>query len=384
MSNEVEVAIVGGGLAGATLAAVLTRAAIRVTLFDPHETYRPDFRAEKLTAAQLAILARLGLDAPVRAQATDLDELWIARAGKVVERRRNHEVGLDYAALVNALRARVPAESRQMARVVRIEASREQQKVHLGSGEEVTARLVVLATGLGQALLGDLGVRRHEHTREASLAIGFDLECAASRVAPLTYYGETPGDRSAYLTVFPIGERIRANLFVYRTRDEAWSRAFRSEPDATLDALMPGLRKILGDYRIAGSPVLRPIHLYETTGCERDGIVLVGDAFATTCPTGGTGIGKVLTDVETLAALVPTWLATAGMGRDKIAAYYAHPAKQASDRAARTQTAYARDLALNASLAWVARRRFRYHAQQVRDRVRRLFKDPEGLSSLPR
>lgn len=383
MSNEVEVAIVGGGLAGATLAAVLGRRGMRVALLDQHDLYRPDFRAEKLTAAQLASLARLDLDAPVRAQATELDELWIARAGRVVERRPNHEVGIDYAALVNTLRDHVPAECRRTARVARIEASREHQKVHLASGEQVTARLVVLATGLGQALFGELGLMRRDLAREASLAIGFDLDCASARVPPLTYYGETPGDRSAYLTVFPIGDRIRANLFVYRSRDEAWSRTFRAEPGPTLDTLMPGLRTIIGDYRVAGPPVLRPIHLYETTGCEREGIVLVGDAFATTCPTGGTGIGKVLTDVETLAALVPSWLATPGMGREKIAAFYAHPAKQNSDREARVQTAYARDLALNASAAWAARRLLRFHVQRMRDRLRRTFGQSRELSSLP-
>ena len=188
-----------------------------------------------------------------------------------------------------------------------IAASATLQRVRLGTGETIEARLVVAATGLGRALLNDLGIRRVEISRRASLAIGFDLALASNskELRPLTYYGESFGDRSAYITVFPIAGRARANLFVYRDRDEPWSQAFRERPDEHLVACMPGLEAILGAFTVVGAPVLRPIHLYESKGHQRDGAVLIGDAFATTCPTGGTGIDKVLTDIERLAALIP-------------------------------------------------------------------------------
>ena len=58
------------------------------------------------------------------------------------------------------------------------------------------------------------------------------------------------------------------------------------------------------------------------------GVVLVGDAFATSCPAAGTGTGKVFTDVERLCNVhIPRWLATPGMGADKIAAFYDDPVK---------------------------------------------------------
>ena len=44
-----DIAIIGGGLAGSTAAAMLGRAGISAVLIDPHETYPADFRVEKLS-----------------------------------------------------------------------------------------------------------------------------------------------------------------------------------------------------------------------------------------------------------------------------------------------------------------------------------------------
>jgi 2-polyprenyl-6-methoxyphenol hydroxylase-like FAD-dependent oxidoreductase len=41
-----DVAIIGGGLAGSTAAAMLGRASIATVLIDPHPTYPFDFRVE--------------------------------------------------------------------------------------------------------------------------------------------------------------------------------------------------------------------------------------------------------------------------------------------------------------------------------------------------
>ena len=43
-----DIAIIGGGLAGSTAAAMLGRAGIPAVLIDPHTVYPPDFRCEKL------------------------------------------------------------------------------------------------------------------------------------------------------------------------------------------------------------------------------------------------------------------------------------------------------------------------------------------------
>ena len=54
-----------------------------------------------------------------------------------------------------------------------------------------------------------------------------------------------------------------------------------------------------------------------------EGVVLVGDAFCTSCPAGGTGVRKALLDVERLCNVhIPHWLATPGMGIQKVTAFY--------------------------------------------------------------
>ena len=74
----------------------------------------------------------------------------------------------------------------------------------------------------------------------------------------------------------------------------------RKSPVETLFATLPGLKAFTGDIAIDGPVKIRPADLYVTTGIDRPGVVLVGDAYSTSCPSAGTGTGKVFTDVERL------------------------------------------------------------------------------------
>ena len=125
---------------------------------------------------------------------------------------------------------------------------------------------------------------------------------------------------------------MRANLMVYREMDDPWLRQLRQAPEQTLLAMMPGLRRITGEFKVTGQIKIRPADLYVSEGHRQPGIVLVGDAFATSCPAAGTGTDKVFTDVERLCNVyIPDWLATDGMDADKIAAFYDDPVKTACD-----------------------------------------------------
>ena len=59
--RETEIAIVGAGLAGSLAATMLGRAGRDVTLIDPFDTCRPDFRAEKLEAPHVEALRKAGV-----------------------------------------------------------------------------------------------------------------------------------------------------------------------------------------------------------------------------------------------------------------------------------------------------------------------------------
>jgi hypothetical protein len=50
--------------------------------------------------------------------------------------------------------------------------------------------------------------------------------------------------------LFPIGNRMRANLFVYRPFDDPWFQQLRRAPVETLNAALPRLRRITGNFEI--------------------------------------------------------------------------------------------------------------------------------------
>ena len=166
---------------------------------------------------------------------------------------------------------------------------------------------------------------------------------------------------------------MRANLCVYREMDDLWLREFRAAPRESLMALMPGLTKITGAFEVPGPVQIRPADLYVTTGVVRPGVVLVGDAFATSCPAAGTGTGKVFTDVERLCNVhVPRWFATPGMGADKIAAFYDDAVKRDYDALSAGKAFHLRSLTVEPGLTWAARRFLRFAARLAIGTVRAL------------
>ncbi|MFD0938259.1 FAD-dependent monooxygenase, partial [Methylobacterium trifolii] len=354
-----DVVVIGAGLAGTCLAGILVRAGRSVALVDAHAVHGHDFRAEKYGAAQMALFEKLGFGPALRSFTTPTREVEVVRFGRLAHRERSDEYGVAYPDLVNGLRADLPEGLLTVGRVADLDFGPAIQAVTLSDGRRFEGRLVVLATGLGEVLLRKAGVSKRLIGARHSLAIGFDM--AAPRAAfpfpALTYFSEGFGGRDAYLTLFPLGETMRANLFCYREPGEPWTKALRADPEAALRALMPGLDAHCLDLRVAGPVEVRPIDLSRVVGHEREGLVIVGDAFQTACPIPGTGIGKVLTDVDRLANVhLPAWLATPGMGRDKVAAYYADPVKRACDDRSLRTSLYARALNVETGLPWAARR----------------------------
>ena len=111
---------------------------------------------------------------------------------------------------------------------------------------------------------------------------------AAFAFPALTYFSERPSDRIPYLTLFPIGTTMRANLFAYREVDDPWLREMRRAPVETLEcrAAAAASGSPANSTLPATSRSGRPISM-SAPATAQPGIVLVGDAFATTCPVAG-------------------------------------------------------------------------------------------------
>jgi 2-polyprenyl-6-methoxyphenol hydroxylase-like FAD-dependent oxidoreductase len=384
---KTDVAIVGGGLAGSLAAAMLGRADIDAVLIDPHAEYPPDFRCEKLDGDQVALLRKTGIaDAVLRASTPDRFT-WVARRGRLVDKRPGDQQGIFYAPLVNTVRAQIPPATRFIhSKATALATGPARQTVTLANRTTVSARLLVLANGLNIGLRDSLGLKREIVSPCHSISIGFDMVPAGHRefeFPALTYYAEAPSDRAALITIFPIGSIMRANLFVYVQMDDPWLSKMRAEPQATLFALMPGLRALTGDFAVEGPVKIRPVDLYVTRGHLQPGVVLVGDAFSTSCPAAGTGTRKVLTDVERLCHVhIPRWLATPDMGVGKIAAFYDDPVKQACDRFSFAKACNLKAFSIDTALPWRLRRQLKFLGHYGRGKLRRPL--PKVVAAPPR
>jgi 2-polyprenyl-6-methoxyphenol hydroxylase-like FAD-dependent oxidoreductase len=248
----------------------------------------------------------------------------------------------------------------------------------------------VLANGLNLALRHQLGIGREVLSACHSISIGFNLAPVGRRsfdFRALTYFPERVADRMAYLTLFPIGPVMRANLFVYRDMQDAWLRQMKTAPREALQALMPSLYRLTGETEVSDVKI-RPVDLVVSTNYRQAGIVLAGDAFATSCPAAGTGCNKVLTDVELLCNHhIPRWLASDGMGADKIAAFYDDPVKVACETFSRDKAFFLRALSTETSVLWRARRLMRFVGgagvgaiRKMRTRVRMAAREPESAA----
>ena len=359
-SNSAEIIVLGAGMAGATAAAVLGRQGRKVILVDSRERYPPIFKAEKIDREQVQLLRKFDLLDHLLPYAGRVREIHTAFDGRITRTIPSEQYGINYADMVNALRARTPASvAFRLARVDSVTTADHLQHVRLEGGEELTSRLIVVACGSSPIIPERLGLRRNVIQKDQSLVLGFTitpLQPQPFDFDSITYYSFELSARIDYLTLFKIRQSMRANLFVYRSAGDPWVRKFIQEPERMLRRYLPKLDRVTGDYRVASKVESGRVDLYRVKGEAPPGVVLIGDAYQSVCPCTGMGLDKVLTDVDVLSACVPRWFASAGMGVDKLADFYQHPRKLAIDSRALERASFQRRTAIDPGLRWQLRR----------------------------
>lgn len=363
--RETEIAIVGAGPAGSLAAVLLGRAGHAVTLIDPFERCRPDFRCEKLEEAHVETLRRAGVLDGVLSAALRYQNIWVARCGRLAEIKPIVEYGIEYSALVNRLRDLIPRDVAYVpTKVSEVALTPDRQTLTLTNGEQISARLVIGANGA----MADLVGARRPISRCHSVSIGFDVYSANWPFDALTYFGEDAAQRVAYLTLFPLPSGGRANLFVYRELNDPWIKRLRENPAGIIAQTLPGLAQFTGMLRSVGPLKVRPVDLVATDDLLRPGVALIGDAFSTACPVSGSGAAKALLDAERLCnAYIPQWLATRGMSVEKIAQFYQDADKRRSDTHSLRTSIAAKRAALGEGLLWTAFRWGYYAGSQARN-----------------
>lgn len=360
-----DVAIVGAGMAGATAAFALGRGGYKVALIDLHRATPSVFRAEKVEPDQVLLASKLGILDYIAAIGSRITTINSARGGRIFKVEDRLQYGVYYPEMVDAVRRAISGTVTEIqGRVDAIEPSEVAPSVVLASGERVVARVVVMASGLGGKLRDALAIGHSMVSESHSLAIGFDVTTVDGSRFPypsLTYYSSLPEEAYDCLALFPIRERLRANLFIYRPLGDPWVRRFRREPTLALDALMPGLRGVSPRLLVAPKVEMRPIDLFRVEGAPRPGIVLIADAFQSVCPATGTGLSKLLTDVDVLINdCIPRWIHHARLGTDRIAEFYASERKRRVDDSSLASALYQRSMATSNEWVWRLRRLRRF------------------------
>ena len=124
-----------------------------------------------------------------------------------------------------------------------------------------------------------------------------------------------------------------------------------------LQRCLPKLRRLVGEFRVISKVESGAVDLYRVKGEPQPGVVLIGDAFQNSCPSTGSGLSKIFTDVDVLSSeFVPRWFATPGMGADKIATFYTNAQKRDMDGESLRVALYRRRAATDLSFRWYIHR----------------------------
>ena len=352
-SQADRIVVIGAGMAGSLLSLVLGRAGYPITLIDAKPEPVSDFRNEKLGIDQIDRLRRLGV-------LSCFEEACWGDDAAGAHSTSLKDCGARYDRWIARVRAALPETVTFVAgKVDHIETSASDQVVTLSNGETIRARLAALATGRGERLRSALGVTRNIVSDKHSICLGFSVAKRAApgpEMAAQICHGRY-GDRIAYVTIFPMLDEVRVNIFSYRDADDPWIREMRADPIGALTRTLPETAPALIGREVVRKLEVRGTDLYAVGGHVQDGVVLLGDAFQASCPASGTGVTRILNDVERLAAThVPAWFASPGMASEKIAAFYADPLKQTVDNDAMRRSIRGRKATIGAAPYWRARR----------------------------
>lgn len=333
---RVDVLVVGGGFAGLCAAWVLASEGLRVEVVEQRPRATRALRAEKIEPRQAALMRRFGLLHARRPLATPLVTIgWLTPRGV----RRVHvgeQYGMRYAETVEALRDIASTRVRMRSgTVTAVLPDATTPGVRLADGSVERARLVVVATGPATSATARLqmGGPQTRRGRLVSVAYGFDVAGEALDGSDLNGLNVRGGRRDGvdYLTLFRVGAVVRANLFTSWAPGSATGRALVADPSSILDQLFPAVRATLGRLDVVGGVQVGVSRHHRLRDPGRPGVVVIGDAHQTASPATGTGLDKVLTDVDVLASWAPRWVEGADVGPDRIAAFYTDPVRQAVD-----------------------------------------------------
>lgn len=352
-SPDVDLAVVGAGFAGASVAIKAAQMGLSVRVFDARPEYPGRFRADKLEENQHAVLEQLALDELVRPMPSPfVEEVTVFQGPKARVVPSGRQRGMDYQDTVNSFRAFLNTLAPiEVTNVTAVRDSASGCEVTLEDGTSVTARLGVMATGGSPMVRKSLGLPGQESGAMLSTSFGFFAEPAdggSFTTDAFNAFPARPVDGLQYITFFPMGGRIRANLFTCWDPASDNAKAFRTDPIGGLDRYFPHLSGQVGRIALVGKLQVATTYYYRQPHEHMQSTVLIGDEYQSVSPATGMGISKCATDARLLVDMLPALKEASG--RIDLAAFYTHPDKIAVDEDARLSWEWANEAVTSRSL----------------------------------
>jgi 2-octaprenyl-6-methoxyphenol hydroxylase len=326
MSESFDIAIVGGGMVGASLAVALQGLNVRTALIEavPHDAAsQPSFdeRTTALSNGSRRILDTLGVWSEVAEIATPIRKIHVSDQGHFGFARIDAaELGLRAighvlpnrslgAALWSRLRDRPDVRVYCPAQVTRVLPGGNSVELGVsqshGAETSVTARLVVAADGAQSAVRDAFGV--------ASDVRDYEQTAVITTVLPQKFHEHVAYERftaQGPLALLPLNDG-RCTLVLTLRRTSADS-AMRWSDEEFLAELQRRFGFRLGRFLKAGRRVAYPLSLTRAQRTSAPRCAIVGNAAQGLHPVAGMGFNLGLRDVACLAELIAEHRRTAG------------------------------------------------------------------------
>ena len=332
MPTHYDIITVGGGIAASALAKAMAERGARVLVLEREVRFRDRVRGEGLVcwgvgeACELGIYELLkescGHDVPFVEGGTGQRDFTTTTPQRLPLLSFSHPVMQE--TLLEAAQ-KAGAEVRRGVAVERIEAGETPAVItNGGSRERITARLVVAADGRGSAARKWVGFDVQEKSNPFYMA-GVLLTDVKS--PPDTIYFLFNPELGMAAVLIPLPNNSFRSYFIYpkdggyRLQGGAMLGLFTSESSR----VYPPLAEYYAEAKSIGPLASFDVSESWVEHPYRDGVVLVGDAAATTDPTFGQGLSLSLRDARTLRDELSKdsdWAAAANRYADQRRAYF--------------------------------------------------------------
>jgi 2-octaprenyl-6-methoxyphenol hydroxylase len=312
--QRVDIAIIGGGLVGSSLAVALQAEAKlrgwRICLiepFTPGGAYQPsyDARSTALSFGSQQIYQRLGLWQRIGQRAEPIKQIHVSDRGRFAAARLSAEEegvpALGYVVenawlgecLWQAMDQQV-VSWRSPAQVTRMQAQAEGYRLSLDDGATLDCSLAILAEGGRSGLREQLGINvSHMPYGQSALIANISPQDAHNGLAFERFTEEGP------MALLPLADK-RCALVWTRTTGEA-ERLLALDDRHFLDELQQAFGYRLGSLRQVGARHLYPLALTAAKEQVRQHLVVLGNAAHSLHPIAGQGYNLSLRDTQVLA-----------------------------------------------------------------------------------